>query len=380
MTRKNPKSLAAMSVAAVFLATSGAALADNARVVKSSKDQVSLSISGQFSREMHLVDDGSSTRVRHQDSDYSSSRFRLEAGTQINPDLKVSGLAEIAIDDNRNTTSNVRGTSNGGRSGNDVQTRILDIAFEHAKFGTITMGAGDAAGSGVMTTNAHGIFNAEPSSSCLAVSDVQFRTDKDTFSGTSVCDALPDFDFSGRTTRIRYDTPEIMGFTASASHHDDQSYDLGLFYEGNIFDFDVAAAVGFTSALENGAAGTEIYGGMLSLVHSSGLGASGGCAYQNELANSSVAGAQDPVRCGVQLHYQRTFNSLGQTAFVGEWDQVDNAANDGDTAKAYAISVQQQVDAAGLEIWGKYTHYELSRDGSDLDDIDVFSLGTRLQF
>ena len=48
----------------------------------------------------------------------------MHADTQISRDLKVSGLAEIAIDDNRNTSSNVRASANGGRSGNDVQTRI----------------------------------------------------------------------------------------------------------------------------------------------------------------------------------------------------------------------------------------------------------------
>ena len=97
----------------------------------------------------------------------------MHADTQISRDLKVSGLAEIAIDDNRNTSSNVRASANGGRSGNDVQTRILNVTFEHSSFGTITMGAGDAAASGVMTTKAHSIYNAEPSSSCLAASDIQ---------------------------------------------------------------------------------------------------------------------------------------------------------------------------------------------------------------
>ena len=119
---------------------------------------------------------------------------------------------------------------------------------------------------------------------------------------------------------------------------------------------------------------------MLSFVHSSGLGPSGGCAFQKQLANSSVAGAQDPVRCGFQLHYQPKFNEIGQTAFVGEWDQVDSATTSGDTAKAYAFSIQQSIDAAAMEIWGKYSHFELDRDGSDLDDIDVISVGTQLKF
>ena len=119
---------------------------------------------------------------------------------------------------------------------------------------------------------------------------------------------------------------------------------------------------------------------MLSFVHSSGLGASGRCAFQKQLANSSVAGAQDPVRCGIQLHYQTKFNEIGQTAFVGEWDQVDSATTSSDTAKAYAFSIQKGIDAAAMEIGGKYSHFKLDRDGSDLDDIDVISVGTQSKF
>ena len=80
--------LVALGVAFAGQATAG----DHARVVKSSKDQVSLKISGQFSREITVVDDGHSTRVRHADSNYSSSRFRFHAGGKINSNIKVGGL------------------------------------------------------------------------------------------------------------------------------------------------------------------------------------------------------------------------------------------------------------------------------------------------
>ena len=80
------------------------------------------------------------------------------------------------------------------------------------------------------------------------------------------------------------------------------------------------------------------------------------------MANSCVAGALDLVRCGVQRHYQPKSNEIGQTAFVGEWDQVDSATTSGDTAKAYAFSIQQGIDAAAMEIGGKYSHFKLDRD------------------
>lgn len=373
------KFFTSISILALALSAGVPAFAGDAKIVKSAKDQTTLSISGQFAREMHYVDDGHSTRVRHQDSDYSSSRFRFHVDSKINAAWTVSGLAEIAIDDARNTSSN-SGGGNGGRSGDDVRTRIADIAISNDRFGTITMGAGDAAGSGVMTTNAHGVFNADPNSICLSTSDTEFRNSAtNALSGTTICDVLPDLDFSGRTTRVRYDTPVVGGFMLSGSMHDDSSYDLALRFSGRVFDTQVEAAVGFSEA-GAGAANNEVLGGMLSLVHSSGFGVTGGCALSNQDNNSSVAGAQDPFRCGIQSHYQRKFSELGLTSIVGEFEHMDSAAADGDTAKAYGISVQQAIDSAAMEVWGKYSKIELDRDGADFDDVNIVSVGTRVKF
>ena len=87
--------LVALGVAFAGQATAG----DHARVVKSSKDQVSLKLSGQFSREMSVHRRWFSNRVRHADSNYSSSRFRFHASGKINSDIKVNARNEIAFDD-----------------------------------------------------------------------------------------------------------------------------------------------------------------------------------------------------------------------------------------------------------------------------------------
>jgi len=111
--------LVALGVAFAGQATAG----DHARVVKSSKDQVTLKLSGQFSREMSYIDDGHNERVRHADSNYSSSRLRFHASGKINADMKVNAQNEIAFDDARNSISNTNGAANGSRSGDDLQTR-----------------------------------------------------------------------------------------------------------------------------------------------------------------------------------------------------------------------------------------------------------------
>ena len=51
------------ALVALGVAFAGQATAGDARVVKSSSDKVSLKVTGQFSTEMHVIDDGFSTRV-----------------------------------------------------------------------------------------------------------------------------------------------------------------------------------------------------------------------------------------------------------------------------------------------------------------------------
>ena len=131
---------AIVSGAAFFvfaIGTSNGALAaemkKGAKVITSSSDKVKVRITGQFSREAIYLDDGGSSRMRYQDSNYSSSRFRILTESKINSDIKVGGQLEVGMDDARNALSNTANFA--GRSGNDFQTRKTEIWFNHKRFG-----------------------------------------------------------------------------------------------------------------------------------------------------------------------------------------------------------------------------------------------------
>jgi len=372
--------LVALGVAFAGQATAG----DHARVVKSSKDQVTLKLSGQFSREMSYIDDGHNERVRHADSNYSSSRLRFHASGKINADMKVGARNEIAFDDARNAPNNTRASANAGRSGNDLQTRKTEIFITHNQFGRVWMGAGDPAANGVMNVNTHGIYSALPGFMGL-IQNAQYRNaDSEVLTGTGLATAMTDLDFNSRSTRVRYDTPVVAGFMASVSHSDAQEVEVALRYSGKILDSKVKWAAGASfNSLEDDTI-TEMYGSQLSFVHSSGLGATGGCAYQVDEELSTIGTNTqvdfDRFGCVVQGHFQRKFNELGKSSLVVEYDQKENTAGDGDTATGVGVTLHQAIDAAAMEVWVKYSHFDLDREGVDTDDIDVFTLGTRMKF
>ncbi|MEC7537895.1 MAG: hypothetical protein VYB59_11440, partial [Pseudomonadota bacterium] len=84
--------------------------------------------------------------------------------------------------------------------------------------------------------------------------------------------------------------------------------------------------------------------------------------------------------CIVQGHFQRKFNELGTSSLVVEYDQKDNLAASGDTAVGIGVTLHQAIDAAAMEVWFKYSNFELDRDGTDTDDVDVFTIGSRMRF
>jgi hypothetical protein len=375
---------AILAGAALFVfgvGTSNVALAaemkKGAKVITSSSDKVKVRITGQFSREAIYLDDGGSSRMRYQDSNYSSSRFRFHTDSKITSDIDVGALVEIAMDDNRNALSN---TANfGGRSGNDFQTRKTEIWFNHKQFGRVWLGAGDSAANGAIESETHGVYGALPFGAGLQASGVQFRNSSDgSLSGIANSTVFPDIDFFSRQTRVRYDTPVIAGFLASVSHSDEQIWEAALRYSGKFLDTQIKTSIAYADGAISD--GEDIYGGSISATHSSGLGVTFGIAATNEDNRGSTNGAEDEFGISIQGHYGRKLTELGKTTLLGEYWHQENAAADGDVGKMFAVVVQQNIDAAALELWMRYANMDLDRSGSDFDDINMVTHGARMKF
>jgi len=263
--------LAGTALVALGVAFAGQASADgHARVIKSGKDQVSLSLSGHVSRQITIVEDGQ-TKVRHSDSDFSSSRFVLKGAGKINADMKVATKIETAVDDNRNGPAR-DGAVNGSRSGDDLQTRKAEIQLSHKSFGTVWLGAGDTASNGSTESNFH-TFTMLPGATSLTSGGAFRNTTASTGSGPNVTartvnEAMGQQDGLGRSTRIRYDTPVIAGFMASTSHLDSQAWDFALRYSGKMVGTKIKGAVAYSNDQTD-----EQIGASVALSHSSGIGA-----------------------------------------------------------------------------------------------------------
>jgi len=372
--------LAGTALVALGVAFAGQVSAkDHARIIKSGQDKTSLSLTGHVSRQITIVDDGR-TSVRHSDSDFSSSRFVLTGTGKINADLQTYLRIETAVDDARNNPARDGGVF-GARSGNDLQTRKAEIRFTHKSFGSVWMGAGDAASNGTTESNFH-TFAMLPGF-IAGVNGGAFRNQTaSTGSGPNgvarvVNDAFGHRDGLGRTTRIRYDTPVIAGFMASTSHEDSASWDMALRYSGKMFDTRIRGAYAYLNAQT-----TEQQASSVAFSHSSGIGGGARFEYTSDDTRNDGANGEDPWAWGAHLNYTSKFNEMGRTEFVYMYDANHNAKASGEIATAHSVSVSQSIDAAATELILRFTHANLEADALVLDNDNVKSLSihTRVRF
>ena len=368
--------LVGASVTAMSLA--GGALAaekKGAKVIAAKQDKIKIALSGQIAKSLVYYDDGAASRFRVDDSNFSSSRVRWNMTGKISSDLSIAGLIEIAIDDARNDISD---TNYGARSGNDSQTRHAKIDFKHKSLGTLSIGSSDTAANGINNLGTPSLVFLTQSTS-LMMAAKQFRNTADgSLSGTTVGNVLPDLDFGSREPRIRYDTPNFMGFGLAVSHSDDTAYELALRYKAKFLDTKVGFGVGY----HDGSAGSnngDILGGTVYATHSSGLGVTASVGWNNQ-DSSQANGGDDAHTYYISGHLTRTFNEMGKTGLAVEYHQGENTTTRGQVGKSWGGGIVQHIDAANLEVFGKYATFEESGTGTAKDDIDVVMIGAQMKF
>jgi hypothetical protein len=304
----------------------------------------------------------------------------LKGAGKINADMKVATKIETAVDDNRNGPAR-DGAVNGARSGNDLQTRKAEIQLSHKSFGTVWLGAGDAASNGATESNFH-TFTMLPGATSL-VNGGAFRT-ATASTGTGPAEvarvlneAMGQQDGLGRSTRIRYDTPVIAGFMASTSHLDSQAWDLALRYSGKMFGTKIKGAVAYSNDETD-----EQTGASVAFQHSSGIGAGANFEYINDDTRNDGANGEDPYFYGAHASFTSKFNEMGKTQFVYMYDRAQNKEASGEIATSHSVAVAQNIDAAAMSIDVRFTHANLEADALllDSDNIKSLSIHTRVKF
>lgn len=160
-----------------------------------------------------------------------------------------------------------------------------------------------------------------------------------------------------RRNVIRYDTPSIAGFIASASWSADDVWDAALRYSGEGGGFRFSAGIGYSEDLVVG----KRVSGSASLLHiQTGLFLNGVYGKTSDLIDVKVMHLTGGV--------QRNWFGIGATTMFGEYGKLDGGTFSGD---GWGLGAVQAIDAGALDLFVSYRNIE---------DISIIHAGTRIQF
>jgi hypothetical protein len=367
--------------------------------------KVSLTVSGWVAEQVVIWDDGVETNA-----------YQTSLGSTLQSHFKFTGSAQIASGVSAGYVIHVEATSaeNLGVSqaadDNGAGLSVLQSFWfvKSDKLGRLSVGLQSSAadnvavlpdGSGTLAfanyimydvngfgVRRNGAFRTTgaagaPNLNWGSLATCQSFTGADTLGLGADCDGVPN-------NNVRYDTPTFMGFSASASWGEDDTWGLAGRYAAEFNGIKIAAAIGYyENTDENGAGAKEVAerarGGKQSSALQAGLylqhvptGLFAYGAYGQDyndrtgatFGGGGITGLQqiDGENYYIKAGIRQRWNPLGHTVLFGEYgNNNDKMSNqlwvDGVSSSnldQWGLGVVQEIDAAAMSLWAIYRNYE----------------------
>jgi hypothetical protein len=402
-----------------------------ATAVRKGNRVVSLQISGTVHESLLFWDDGAESDAYLVTNTGYQSRFNLGGKAQLSPDVTagflitagVWGSPSLAVDQTNDESVSTSPTA----QPDSIFIRESKIYLDSKTFGKLTLGQQSVAADDITSLNVSRSLHIATPAHQIYMGGFQAR-EGDVLTGFRY-NSLMGGDGSntpGDPTRldaIRYDTPSIAGFIASASWGEDDYWDVALRYTGLVGgQFKVAAGIAYgvltdrdasianTSTLGNNGCLPESAVGEIdchqigmsaSAMHiPTGLFAYG--AYGVKSDDNAPDGEDDDSSFWyIQAGIEKKWLPYGATTAFAEFERFDTGFNrviagggigsfSSATVEMWGIGVNQHFESAALDVYVKYNNYSASADnligngftGQDVDfnDFSTIYTGARIQF
>lgn len=349
--------------------------AGGGQYVARSKKTMNLVISGHVNQMVTFRDNGQSSGVAFSGNDQSETRFRFVGTGKISDDLTAVTTIEFGDDsgDSYSISDNAEGVDQAA-----FVIRQMKIDLKSKSLGTFSIGdaslgtdgfhvAGDLSGMGIIQDSGdNGLYNGET-----------FRNSTTGALVTTIGQVFSNLD-AGRRDRVRYDSPTFAGFQLRTSYATEDGTNIGLKYGGNFGGVKIAGGVAW-DATRDGGNETDTVNGSIGVLLPFGLNFFLSGADRN-IGGGAGNGNIDTDRIYARIGYMFTATELGQTRLGLAWGQNDDLQLNGDEGERWSIAVVQVVEPLGAEVYAGYHNWSLDRPGTQVDDIDVVSVGMRVSF
>jgi len=365
---------------AVGAALAIASLAVQAQVAPSQQG-VTVQLYGQVSRAVMFADDGHNSKWFHVDGQPSSTRIGINASGQVAPGLRAGARIETEMKSNPSNVVSFENPSTGAVGGNVLWAeRWLDGWLEGG-FGRVSMGQGSGAADDVSTIDLSG--TNMPNGTCPTDwgGGIVTRGATGAASGAgTVAGFLGDCnDFESRYDRIRYDSPTFGGFQARFSQGQrsatGEAVEASIWYTGKLAG-DFQAAIGWSDNNNAGGAGAphrETIGFGVGWLHTSGFNVAANWT-QVEGISGNAADSREGTTTWVKVGYK-----FGQHAVALDYGLYEDIAANGDEGDSIGVGYVWSP-TRWAEIYSGYHLFTFDRAGLSIEDVTVFTIGTRIRF
>jgi len=342
------------------------------KTVTSSQERVKLAISGQVNRAVNLIDDGKNTDLYFVDNDTSNTRVRFVGTAKATDDLTLGSRLEFAV------TSNESGdvSQDNEDTGDFFNTRWADLTLTSKRYGKLWLGRGDTASNNTAEVDLSKVDVLAYSSVADPAGGMLFRESGggNSLTTVSVANAFNNRDGLSRRDRLRYDTPTFWGFHLAGSAVSDQRYDASLWWSGQGYGFQAAAAAAVADPNNDS---TDLqYDGSFSVLHE-GTGLN--LTMSAGLLDRDDEG--DPTNFYIKGGWLTRFFSVGQTRFGVDYARSLNLPTGRDDGYSVGVAAVQQFENFGTELYLGYRLYSLDRDvAPSVEDMNVGTVGARVKF
>ncbi|MFW8593290.1 porin [Cribrihabitans neustonicus] len=258
--------------------------------------------------------------------------------------------------------------------------RHIDLQFGTARYGRFSAGQGSMAADGITGADFSGTGLGASNSVADSAGGYQFRRTDGALSGIEIGDVFSDLDGS-RLGRVRYDSPDLAGFTLSASwgtdilkeDNDRETYDAAVRYgREDVAGFDFDAGLGASWTEETGREDYRDISGSFAVLHRDT-----GLSLNLAAGERDIAGDYAYAKVG----YQANLISAGSTAFSVDYYDGSDMNTAGDSSESWGVAAVQKIDAYNVETYVAYREYSYEdTSGADYQDADVILAGARWKF
>ena len=242
-----------------------------------------------------------------------------------------------------------------------MRARHVDLWLQHKDLGKLSIGQGSIAGDASHFISMSGIGNT-------------FH-----FGGPTGADGTAGSHyiflgfFGARQSRIRYDTPNLMGLSFAASLNQNQGWSVQGQYAGappGVKDFNTFMRAGYRKD-DGGKTYWAVSGGV---AHSSGFNLSGSYASDDTPGDTGA----NPYQWGVEVGWSGKLADMGKTNVGVGYGYSDDDLKE---VQYYYVGVNQNIDAAAADVYaGAATDSGTDDMGNDRDSVTVVIAGVRVKF